>query len=328
MKKKMCHLFCSLVAMACLSIISCGSDSKENVINDDLKDYTIRLSNVKIRDPFIFVDKKTQTYYLHFNPYTYKNLQCYSSKDLIHWKDEGYSFTAPADFWGNADYWAPDEYEYNGKYYLFVTFSVDKTRRGTSVLVSDYPNKDFKPLVNHALTPSDMMALDAAFWLDDDGQPWIIYCHEWLQVTDGKILVQKISKDLKETIGDPIELFSASEAPWVKSSHSIGGKNAYVTDAPFLYRASNGELLMIWSSTCKDGHYAVGVARSTSGKIEGPWIHDDKPLNTKSGGHAMIFKDLNNVLRISFHSPNYAPERVTIYKLNDQNGKLSLGLML
>ena len=51
---------------------------------------------------------------------------------------------------------------------------------------------------------------------------------------------------------------------------------------------------MLWSSFLlgKDGNgqYAIGVARSQSGTILGPWLQDPQPLNPNdNGGHAMIF---------------------------------------
>ena len=54
-----------------------------------------------------------------------------------------------------------------------------------------------------------------------------------------------------------------------------------------------------------NGQYAIGVARSQSGTILGPWLQDPQPLNPNdNGGHAMIFRDFDGVLRISYHSPN------------------------
>ena len=46
------------------------------------------------------------------------------------------SFIAKSDFWGQQDFWAPDVYEYEGRYYLFTTFSNAGVKRGTSILVS------------------------------------------------------------------------------------------------------------------------------------------------------------------------------------------------
>ena len=130
---------------------------------------------------------------------------------------------------------------------------------------------------------------------------------------------------MKEAADEPVTLFAASAAPWViRNSY-------YVSDAPFLYRANNGELLMLWSSFLlgKDGNgqYAIGVARSQSGTVTGPWIQDPQPLNPNdNGGHAMIFKDFDGVLRISYHSPNTpgGSERLTIHRIVDNDGQLSI----
>lgn len=58
----------------------------------------------------------------------------------------------------------------------------------------------------------------------------------------------------------------------------------------------------------KSGKYRIGVARSPSGKIDGKWIHDDKPLNEDDGGHAMVFKSFDGKTKISYHAPNSKTE--------------------
>jgi hypothetical protein len=169
-----------------------------------------------------------------------------------------------------------------------------------------------------------MMSLDGVLYTGADGVPWLVYCHEWLEVTDGRIMAQRLSTDLKTTKGKPVELLRAGAAPWagpIKGAKVEG----YVTDAPFFYRARNGELLMLWSSFTKKGQYAIGVARSASGRLEGPWRHDAEPLNTDDGGHAMLFRDFDGQLRISYHAPNTAPHtRVRIYGVEEHNGKLKI----
>ena len=75
----------------------------------------------------------------------------------------------------------------------------------------------------------------------------------------------------------------------------------------------------------KSGKYAIGVARSASGELSGPWRHDPEPLNTDDGGHAMLFRDFGGQLRISYHAPNGAPHtRVCIRRVTDENGKLTI----
>jgi hypothetical protein len=299
-------------------------------------EYPIIFNSFKVRDPFIFVDPVSQRYYLHasardgghYPSATYLDMGAYESKDLYNWKRSGISFAPGANFWGKTDGWAPDLYLYKGKYYMFPAYSGSNGIRGSAILVSDKPEGPFAPLINAPITPVGMQALDAILWVDDAGQPWLVYSGEWTQFANGNgtIVAQKLTDDLKAAADQPVTLFAGSDGPWVRR------RNIYVTDAPFLYKASNGDLIMLWSSFIDVSgpeieHYAIGIARSKSGNILGPWSHESVSLNPDdNGGHAMIFRDLKGKLRISYHSPNIpsGQERITIHTLLDNNGAISI----
>ena len=193
--------------------------------------------------------------------------------------------------------------------------------RGTSILVSDSPKGPFTPLVNKAITPSGWMCLDGSLYIDKEGNPWLLFCREWLEAIDGEIYAQRLAKDLKTTEGDPYLLFKASEAPWVGSITS-SGVTGNVTDAPFIYRLDDGKLIMLWSSFRKtDGKYAIGQAVSASGDVLGPWVQEPETLNSDDGGHAMVFKDLKGRLMISYHAPNSQTEHPVITPIYIKDGK-------
>ncbi|MBO9684353.1 MAG: family 43 glycosylhydrolase, partial [Flavisolibacter sp.] len=144
-----------------------------------------------LRDPFIFYDRKTDWYYTYAS--NKPGIKAWRSKDLQYWEALGNVFTASENFWGKQDFWAPDCYYYKGRYYLFVTFSgVDKIR-GTSILVSEYPDKDFYPLTNAPITPKNWMCLDASLYIDKEQKPWMVFSREWLEVSDGEIYAQQLS---------------------------------------------------------------------------------------------------------------------------------------
>ena len=69
---------------------------------------------------------------------------------------------------------------------------------------------------------------------------------------------------------------------------------------------------MLWSNWDSAG-YCVGIARSASGSVEGPWTQDERLLYSKSmtgtwdGGHGMLFTDTDGQMYLSIHSPN-SPE--------------------
>lgn len=288
--------------------------------------YPMHVNNMFARDPYVYADKKSSHYYMHLNDKL--KIGLYKSPDLVNWVRVGTTFEAPADFWGTKDFWAPDTYCYKGKYYVFASFSNSETKmKGTSALVSVKLEGPYKPLVNQPITPADWHCLDGYLYIDDNGQPWSLFCRAFHSVPDGigRIYAQKLSSDLRAVSGDPVLLFKASEAPWA-GTIKYNGIRGYVTDSPFIYRAKNGELLMLWSSFAKSpSRYVIGVARSSNGELDGKWIQDNEPLNTEvsGGGHAMIFIDLNGDLRIAYHAPN-KNARPKFYWLDDNNGRLKI----
>ncbi|MCF3108740.1 glycoside hydrolase family 43 protein [Niabella sp. CC-SYL272] len=283
----------------------------------------IATSAMRLRDPFILYDRRSGKYYTYVN--NRPSIKAYRSSDLEQWEPVGNVFTADTSFWGKQDFWAPDCYYYQGKYYLFVTFSGSNRMRGTSVLVADAPDQQFRPLVNAPVTPAHWMCLDASLYIDKDDTPWILFSREWLEVTDGEIYAQQMSRNLKNAAGEPVLLFRASEAPWVKAIYSRElNKKGMITDAPFIHRVNKDKLVMLWSSFDKNGRYAMGAAYAPSGKVTGPWIQSDTALNNDDGGHGMLFYDKARQLKISYHAPNAGLGHLIIRNATIEKEHLSL----
>lgn len=286
-----------------------------------------RLEDIHFRDPYILAIPSRKKYYLYGsigqNVWNGPAIgfDVYESEDLIHWSGPSPCFRAPADFWSDHHYWAPEVYEWEGRFYMFASFKAEGVSRVTGVLVADQPEGPFE-LWCRSLTPPDWECLDGTLYVDDQGDPWMIFCKEWVQVEDGEMYAVRLKPDLKGTIGKPDLLFKASEAPW-----SVGGgeqRNRYVTDGPFLYRMQNDELVMMWSTSGQDG-YTLGLARSVSGKPQGPWKQDDKPLFANNGGHGMLFRTFEGQLCLTIHAPNNHPkERPVIFRMQEKQGQLTL----
>ena len=300
------------------------------------------LADIRVRDPFILVDRQTQTYFLYAQMANRlgadpakRGVEVYTSRDLRNWDGPEPVFEVPDDFWARDRVWAPEVHEYGGKYYLFVTFTGDRVLgqadgrppmqpRGSQILVAESPRGPFRPFRNAPHTPGDWMALDGTLWVED-GTPWMIFCHEWVQIEDGTMELVRLEADLSDVDGAPETLFKASDAPWVRSLRDAGGRfHGYVTDGPFLYRTKTGELLMIWSSFGEQ-RYAIGTARSESRSVRGPWKQDPDPLFRADGGHGMIFTTLEGRLLLVFHQPNRGDEeRARLYEIEDDGRSLRL----
>lgn len=289
----------------------------------------IRLSmmktrDIQIRDPFILPLQAENVYYMFGT--TDQNcwkgpgggFDCYKSEDLAAWDGPIPAFRPSSTFWGKENFWAPEVHFFNDRYYMFASFKADHRYRATQILVSDNVSGPYETLTEEPITPADWECLDGTLFVDDDGSPWIVFCHEWVQIHNGSICALKLTPDLKKSIGRPFFLFSASEAPWVLGMGGWDGSNpqyrfpTYVTDGPFLYRLNSGTLLMLWSSFGSKG-YAMGIARSASGNVTGPWQHDPTPLWLEDGGHGMIFKTFDGKLMLTFHSPNNTPKERPVF---------------
>lgn len=274
----------------------------------------------KIRDPFILPWEGT--YYLYASDYSHDFI-VYTSSDLENWTAPVKVTALPKNFWATKDFWAPEVHVYQGSFYLFATMYSEKRNRGTQIFRSDSPLGPFVPISEGPATPEDWMCLDGTLFVED-GTPYMVFCHEWLQIHNGTMCYMPMSSDLSHAIEEPKVMFSAADYPFVRRcpavrSHPGGG---YVTDGPFLHRSKTGELLMIWSSFGEKG-YLQSVLRSDNGKLSGNWHHQNLLFET-DGGHGMLFTGFDGQLRLALHYPNSGPERLTLFSVKEEDGTLTI----
>lgn len=273
----------------------------------------MKLSDIRIRDPFILLEN--DTYYM-YGTRSADGFEAFSSMNFEDWEGPFKVFTKPDGFWADRNFWAPEVHKYKDDFYMLASFKSEHECRGTQILISDSPLGTFRVHSDVPVTPRDWECLDGTLYIEDD-VPYMIFCHEWLQVKDGEMCAIRLSDDLKHSVGEPIILFTASQPDW-----ALKDAETFVTDGPFMYRTRNGKLLMLWSSFCKSG-YCVAIASSDNGKINGKWYHEPIPLIDSDGGHGMCFKTLGGQLSFAFHQPNQSPhERAKIIELEEINDML------
>lgn len=291
-------------------------------------EYPFSVREINVSDPQILADPVTKKYYTYagiFSPKKYPELvkkgRFYAlvSEDLLHWTDpievfnyETVKETARGEkidgFWASEDYWAPECHYYNGKYYLISSFRAKGTYRKCQCLVADSPLGPFIPVAKDPVTPSNWQCLDGTLYVDIHQKPWMVFCHEWLQVGDGQVACIPLSDDLGEAVGEPKILFRASAAPWgAPFLTDKGSGGGYVTDGPFLYTLKGGKLLMLWSTFTSMG-YATGYAISERG-LFGPWKQQKNPLFFHDGAHSSLFRAFDGKLMMALHCPNDHPKK-------------------
>lgn len=263
----------------------------------------LKRQDIRIRDPFILTDKENKCYYMYGTTSLNDNTlvanntwSVYKTYDLENFEEPKVIFDGDEiNFWADRDFWAPEVHKYNGKYYLFGSCIKEGKNRASQIFVCDTPDGKYKPLTDKPVTPENWMCLDGTFYLEND-IPYMIFSHEWVQVKNGEIWAQQLSKDLTDKVGEPFMLFKASDSPYVTEFPREG---CYVTDGPFIFK-EDGKLKMIWSSFNK-GKYLV--LEATANSIKDKWVHLPNKYDF-DGGHAMIFYTLEGERMISLHAPN------------------------
>lgn len=342
-------LACSLVSAACTNAGALSS----SVDSSSQKQYQFKISNQNIpvkvgetltypqeyayvdgqdvpcRDPFILpYDGK----YFLYKSAGREGIHCLVSNDLKNWSKPVLVYQTPADFHGVKDFfWAPECHYYKGNFYIFTSvFSGETQHRNVSVYRADNPLGPFVDIANGSIAPRDWDTIDGTLYIDEQEQPWLVFVHEWTSMPDGNgsMVAAKLSEDFTHLISDPIHLFYAKDATWATSG---------VTDGPFMYRMDNGTLLMIWSNFSQLG-YVVGLARSKTGEINGPWeqcgfLCAKKTVSTitTDGGHGMIFQRNDGAYILTLHAPQTFNreqegvfEHVTMYEIVEVDDKIKL----
>ena len=292
------------------------------------------ITNVEgLRDPFVLVDDGV--YYLYGTGVSNEDWDrtvwdCYvnNSGTLTgNWtKVQNRIYQKPLN--AQKQFWAPEVHKYKGAYYMLASYFSSKTgHRGTSILKAPSPTGPFIEISNGQITPHHIDAIDGTFYVDEDGQPWLVFVHEWTCTEDhiGRMAAAKLSNDLTHLISEPVELFRADSPSWT---------NNRVTDGCFLRKLAGGELIMLWSNF-EDSNYVVGLARSKNGRPDGTWTQDDSLLYRKGyadnhydGGHGMVFEDSDGQLYLCIHSPNKpcaeCKEQAVFIPVEEGNGILSI----
>ena len=268
------------------------------------------LSNaqIDIRDTYILPhDGK---YYMYgtcgFDAFsgTAGGFRCYVGNDLEHWDGPYCVFPNDGTSWATSNYWAPEVYEIDGKFYMFASWTSAPTEGGIRspqticVLRADDPLGPFR-IHNDRLCPGNDPTL-----YEKDGRYYLVY-------TDCKVtmLAAEMTADLSGFAGESVSLFSRTD-PGV--SWSVGGP----TEGAETFVTKTGKLLVLWSSFCKghskkfaalglkDMDYGTSIAYAPSGNIYGPYQHEDVMLTPPNMGHCNLFYGLDDQLMLATHYPD------------------------
>jgi len=282
-----------------LIIVGCIAGAIAYAIAVDIRlsksDYSNPLS-VSLGDPYVLLASDGK-YYMYGTDETGKieGFGAYSSENLIDWKYEGqvYKGNTP-ESWTLRNFWAPEVYERNGKYYMF--FSADwKYNPGNEaenfrigVAVSDRPTGPFKDISGKPVFDPGYPVIDANL-LTYKGKNYLYYsrcCYKnpveteissWARklnlfqtIEESWIYGVEISADFTHVIGQPVLLLrppvslTDKQSEWESRSVTAGEINRRWTEGPFSLVYNNTVYLMYSANYFGGKNYAVGYATASS----------------------------------------------------------------
>ncbi len=251
--------------------------------------------DVKFGDPYVMLASDGR-YYMYGTGGVKNGFGCYVSDNLVDWEYKGavYQGNTP-ESWAVANFWAPEVYEKDGKFYMF--FSADWRVNPNNeqenfligVAVSDSPTGPFVELSDKPLFDPGYPIIDANVFKDDDGKFYLYFsrcCYKhpvesdvavWAreqglfeEIEESWVYGIELSPDFKSVIGEPVLLLNPpvsmddAQANWESRSVTSGEVNRRWTEGSFLFKRDSVYYMMYSANFFGGENYAVGYATSNS----------------------------------------------------------------
>lgn len=278
-----------ILLLSSAAIAGCNSSNRST---GDPVTYTNPLP-VALGDPFVLYASDGK-YYMYGTGGVEKGFGAYSSDNLADWQYEGEVYSGDhQQSWTLKNYWAPEVYEKDGKYYMF--FSADWKVNPTNelenfrigVAVADQPTGPFKEMSDKPLFDPGYPVIDANI-LQYNGKTYLYYsrcCYknpvesevaDWAraeklfdEIEESWVYGVEISNDFTTVIGEPVLLLqppsemSDPQTEWESRSVTSGEVNRRWTEGSFAFEQGD-KIYMMYSANYFGGqNYAVGYATST-----------------------------------------------------------------
>lgn len=275
--------------------------------------------DIKFGDPYIIYDDDTDRYYMYGTGGVERGFEAYSSKDLKTWESEGQVYTADQQRgWGTKDFWAPEVYKIDGKFYIFYSAHWKENPNDElenykiGVAVSDSPVGPFMDMTGKPLFDPGYPIIDANVYFADNGKMYLYYsrcCYkhpveseisDWArtnkmfdEIEESWVYGVELSPDFSGVIGEPVLLLrpplkmSDKQAEWESRSVTSKEINRRWTEGSYLFKHGERYYMMYSANHFAGENYAVGYA--TSADPLGPFVKSmSNPIlekNTGEGGN-------------------------------------------
>ncbi|MCX7725876.1 MAG: glycoside hydrolase family 43 protein [Chitinispirillaceae bacterium] len=234
-----------------LLLIKIGISKGENPIVQTI--YTADPAPLVYNDTlFVYTTHDEDTIVNNF--FTMRDWRCYSTTDMVNWRDRGRVASLKDFKWVTADNgaWAPHCIYRNGKFYLYCPIHT----KGIGVLVSEKPDGPFRDPLGKPLINNSSADIDPAVFIDDDGQAYLYWGNP-------DCMYVRLNNDMISYSGNIVK------HPMTVESFGPRSKNDRPTsyeEGPWLYKR-NSLYYLVFAA----GPLPEHLAYATSTSPIGPW---------------------------------------------------------
>jgi len=299
--------------------VSCGSDDSKT----ETPPMAARI-NPMLADPTIF--EHNGTYYLYGtknNPnIAGEGFLVYTSTDMENWEGpagahDGFAFKK-GDGYGATGFWAPQIFEYNGKFYMAYTANEQIAFAESSSPLGPFTN------AGNAL-PSDGKQIDPYVFFDNGR----IYLYHVKLANGNRIFVAEMESDLSAIKTSTLTECIHATKPWENTENLSWG----VTEGPTVLKDGSTYYMLYSANDFRNKEYAVGYA--TADNPFGPWDKENNSpfisrqlLGYPGTGHGDVFYDASGSMHYVFHThfsnSQVDPRKTAIIPISLQNGAFSI----
>ncbi len=190
--------------------------------------------------------------------FTMKDWRVFSTTDMANWTDHGSPMGLATFAWAEADAWAGQVVERDGRFFFYVPV---KQRGGGMVIgvgVSDSPTGPFRDAIGRPLVGNG--EIDPTVMIDDDGQAYLYWGNPNLWYV-------KLNRDMVSYSGSPTRI-PLTTAGFGTRPGNVANRPTLYEEGPWVYKR-NGTYYNVFAAEC----CSEFIGYSTAPGPTGPWTY-------------------------------------------------------
>ncbi len=309
-----------LLSALCGTVAHAGDLSPLELLPTDAhatRFYTNDNAIKNIGDPFILYAEGAYWCYATSSPIGFR---VWRSEDLVHWeRQKDLAFSMEMTSWPRENFWAPEVYAWQGKYYLFYSAKVKGTETmRIGIAVADHPQGPFLDTTKDPIFDPGYAIIDASLFVDGDAV-YLLYARDCSEnIIDGyrhesHTYGVKLSPDLSAVEGEPV-LLSKPDQAW----EDFSGPEWFWNEGPVI-RKHDGRYWLFYSANFYAGkEYGVGAAVADHplgpyAKLENnpllTWAEKDGVVQISGPGHNSFFTSADGAEVFTAYHIHYLPKK-------------------